>query len=170
MLNKSIRRTKEDAIGIQKIIEGDTRVEKSPSEALFYAYKDAAENIPDWNQVKKVKFKDEDIDEAYGNTISFSVDEDDFEVVVESLKTQLGIDRVRISYMTRLCILAARMRLEAGDEKKAAKPLSKSDEIDRMARLSKYMELLQKASNSMKPELDNINEQIEKLVDKLERR
>ena len=44
MLNKSIRPTKEDAIGIQKIIEGDIRVEKSPSEALFYTYKDAAEN------------------------------------------------------------------------------------------------------------------------------
>ncbi|MBR5943544.1 MAG: hypothetical protein IKZ94_01185 [Lachnospiraceae bacterium] len=169
MLNKSIRPTKEDAIGIQKIIDGDIRVEKSPSEALFYAYKDAAENTPDWNQVKKIKFKDEDIDDqAYGNTMSFSVDEKDFEIVVESLKNQLGIDRVRISYMTRLCILAARMRLEAGEEKKPVKTLSKNDEIDRMARLAKYMELLQKASKSMKPELDNINEQIEKLVDKLD--
>lgn len=43
-----------------------------------------------------------------------------------------------------------------------------SVDFDRMARLAKYMELLQKAGKSMKPELDNINEQIEKLVDKLD--
>lgn len=40
-------------------------------------------------------------------------------------------------------------------------------DIDRMARLAKYMELLQKAGASMRPELDSINEQIEILVKKL---
>lgn len=119
MLNKSIRPTKEDVIGIQKIIEGDMRVEKSPSEALFYAYKDAAENIPDWNTIKKLKFNDDnEVDEqAYGGTMSFTVDENDFEIVVESLKQQLNIEKVRISYMTRLCILAARTRLGSVEEK-----------------------------------------------------
>lgn len=114
MLNKSIRPTKEDVIGIQKIIEGDMRVEKSPSEALFYAYKDAAENIPDWNAIKKLRFNDDTdpvAEQKYGGTMSFTVDENDFEIVVESLKQQLNIEKVRISYMTRLCILAARTRL-----------------------------------------------------------
>ena len=46
MVTKSMRLTREDAIGIQKIIKEDIRVEKTPSEALFYAYKDAAETIP----------------------------------------------------------------------------------------------------------------------------
>lgn len=64
MLNKSIRPTKADIIGIQKIIENDMRVEKSPSEALFYAYKDAAEDIPDWNTIKKLKFNDDDDSEV----------------------------------------------------------------------------------------------------------
>lgn len=160
---KSIRATREDAIGIQKIIDGDCRVEKSQSEALYYAFKDAAEKTPDWNKVKVVKFKDEDIDpETYGNTISFSVDDTDFEKVVESLKSQLGIDRVRISYMTRLCILAARMRLDATEKEKPE--LNKNNEIDRMKRLSKYLELLQKADDSVKPDLDLINEAIEKLL------
>ena len=40
-------------------------------------------------------------------------------------------------------------------------------DINKMARLAKYMELLQKAGASMRPELDNINEQIEILVKKL---
>ena len=115
MLNKSIRPTKTDIIGIQKIIENDMRVEKSPSEALFYAYKDAAEDIPDWNTIKKLKFNDDDDsevdDQSCGGTMSFTVDEKDFNIVVESLKQQLGIEKVRISYMTRLCILAARKRL-----------------------------------------------------------
>ena len=114
MLNKSIRPTKADIIGIQKIIENDMRVEKSPSEALFFAYKDAAEDIPDWNTIKKLKFNDDDSevdDQSCGGTMSFTVDEKDFNIVVESLKQQLGIEKVRISYMTRLCILAARKRL-----------------------------------------------------------
>lgn len=115
MLNKSIRPTKTDIIGIQKIIENDMRVEKSPSEALFYAYKDAAEDIPDWNTIKKLKFNDDDDsegdDQSCGGTMSFTVDEKDFNIVVESLKQQLGIEKVRISYMTRLCILAARKDL-----------------------------------------------------------
>ena len=71
MVTKSMRLTREDAIGIQKIIKEDIRVEKTPSEALFYAYKDAAETIPDWNRIKKLRFDDEvEIDEqAYGGTI-----------------------------------------------------------------------------------------------------
>lgn len=40
-------------------------------------------------------------------------------------------------------------------------------EIDRMTRLAKYLELLQKAGASMKSDLDNINEQIEQLLKKL---
>jgi hypothetical protein len=120
---KSFRPTREDAIAIQKIMDGDPRIEK-PSEALYYAYKDAAEKIPDWPAIKKLKFDNEDNDievdeQAYGGTMSFTVDENDFETVVNSLKQQLRIERVRISYMTRLCILAAaRTRLGSVEEKK----------------------------------------------------
>ena len=158
MLNKSIRPTKEDAIGIQKIIEGDMRVEKSPSEALYYAFKDAADNIPDWNAIKKLSFNDEcDVDDAaYGGTMSFTVDEHDFEIVVESLKQQLNIEKVRISYMTRLCILAARMRLDNSRNEEKVIEIHNIDGVDLLCKVHEKAAALIKAGN------------IEKIVEFLE--
>lgn len=149
MVCKSIRLTREDAIGIQKIIKEDIRVEKTPSEALFYAYKDAAETIPDWNRIKKLRFDDEvEIDEqAYGGTISFSVDESDFEIVVASLKQQLNIEKVRISYMTRLCILAARTRLANLEKKEQVVEVQNVDGVELLRRVNEKAAMLIKSGN-----------------------
>lgn len=151
MLNKSIRPTKEDIIGIHKIIEGDMRVEKSQSEALFYAYKDAAENIPDWNAIKKLKFNDDSEvdDQTYGGTMSFMVDENDFEIVVESLKQQLNIEKVRISYMTRLCILAARTRLTPA-ENDAKVEIQNIDGVELLRRVNEKAARLIQSGNTEK--------------------
>ena len=149
MLSKSIRLTREDAVGIQKIIEEDARVEKSPSEALFYAYKDAAETIPDWNSIKKLRFDDEaEVDEqAYGGTISFSVDESDFETVVTSLKQQLNIEKVRISYMTRLCILAARTRAANVEKQEQVVEVQHVDGLELLRRVNEKAAILIKSGN-----------------------
>ena len=161
MLNKSIRPTKADIIGIQKIIENDMRVEKSPSEALFYAYKDAAEDIPDWNTIKKLKFKDDDDsevdDQSCGGTMSFTVDEKDFNIVVESLKQQLGIEKVRISYMTRLCILAARKRLVPAEREEKVVKVQNIDGVELLRRVNETAASLIQSGN------------IEKIVEFLER-
>lgn len=159
MLNKSIRPTKTDIIGIQKIIENDMRVEKSPSEALFYAYKDAAEDIPDWNTIKKLKFNDasEVDDQSCGGTMSFTVDEKDFNIVVESLKKQLGIEKVRISYMTRLCILAARKRLVPAEREEKVVKVQNIDGVELLRRVNETAASLIQSGN------------IEKIVDFLER-
>lgn len=160
MLNKSIRPTKADIIGIQKIIENDMRVEKSPSEALFYAYKDAAEDIPDWNTIKKLKFNDDDSevdDQSCGGTMSFTVDEKDFNIVVESLKQQLGIEKVRISYMTRLCILAARKRLVPAEREEKVVKVQNIDGVELLRRVNETAASLIQSGN------------IEKIVEFLER-
>lgn len=159
MLNKSIRPTKADIIGIQKIIENDMRVEKSPSEALFYAYKDAAEDIPDWNTIKKLKFSDDSEvdDQSCGGTMSFTVDEKDFNIVVESLKQQLGIEKVRISYMTRLCILAARKRLVPAEREEKVVKVQNIDGVELLRRVNETAASLIQSGN------------IEKIVDFLER-
>lgn len=152
MLNKSIRPTKEDVIGIQKIIAGDMRVEKSPSEALFYAYKDAAENIPDWNAIKKLRFNDDnEVDEqTYGGTMSFTVDENDFEIVVESLKQQLNIEKVRISYMTRLCILAARTRLVPAEKEAKVVEVQNIDGVELLRKVNEKAAKLIQSGNTEK--------------------
>lgn len=159
MLNKSIRPTKADIIGIQKIIENDMRVEKSPSEALFYAYKDAAEDIPDWNTIKKLKFNDDSEvdDQSCGGTMSFTVDEKDFNIVVESLKQQLGIEKVRISYMTRLCILAARKRLVPAEREEKVVKVQNIDGVELLRRVNEMAASLIQSGN------------IEKIVEFLER-
>lgn len=160
MLNKSIRPTKADIIGIQKIIENDMRVEKSPSEALFFAYKDAAEDIPDWNTIKKLKFNDDDSevdDQSCGGTMSFTVDERDFNIVVESLKQQLGIEKVRISYMTRLCILAARKRLVPAEREEKVVKVQNIDGVELLRRVNETAARLIQSGN------------IEKIVEFLER-
>lgn len=160
MLNKSIRPTKADIIGIQKIIENDMRVEKSPSEALFYAYKDAAEDIPDWNTIKKLKFNDDDSevdDQSCGGTMSFTVDEKDFNIVVESLKQQLGIEKVRISYMTRLCILAARKRLVPAEREEKVVKVQNIDGVELLRRVNETAASLIQSGN------------IEKIMEFLER-
>lgn len=158
MLNKSIRPTKADIIGIQKIIENDMRVEKSPSEALFYAYKDAAEDIPDWNTIKKLKFSDDSEvdDQSCGGTMSFTVDEKDFNIVVESLKQQLGIEKVRISYMTRLCILAARKRLVPAEREEKVVKVQNIDGVELLRRVNETAARLIQSGN------------IEKIVEFLE--
>ena len=161
MLNKSIRPTKTDINGIQKIIENDMRVEKSPSEALFYAYKDAAEDIPDWNTIKKLKFNDDDDsevdDQSCGGTMSFTVDEKDFNIVVESLKQQLGIEKVRISYMTRLCILAARKRLVPAEREEKVVKVQNIDGVELLRRVNETAASLIQSGN------------IEKIMEFLER-
>ena len=161
MLNKSIRPTKTDIIGIQKIIENDMRVEKSLSEALFYAYKDAAEDIPDWNTIKKLKFNDDDDsevdDQSCGGTMSFTVDEKDFNIVVESLKQQLGIEKVRISYMTRLCILAARKRLVPAEREEKVVKVQNIDGVELLRRVNETAASLIQSGN------------IEKIMEFLER-
>lgn len=161
MLNKSIRPTKADIIGIKKIIENDMRVEKSPSEALLYAYKDAAEDIPDWNTIKKLKFNDDDDsevdDQSCGGTMSFTVDEKDFNIVVESLKKQLGIEKVRISYMTRLCILAARKRLVPAEREEKVVKVQNIDGVELLRRVNETAASLIQSGN------------IEKIMEFLER-
>ena len=159
MLNKSIRPTKEDIIGIEEIIKNDMRVEKSPSEALFYAYKDAAEDIPDWNSIKNLRFNnDSEVDDqSCGGTMSFTVDEKDFNIVVESLKQQLGIEKVRISYMTRLCIPAARKRLVPAEREEKVVKVQNIDGVELLRRVNETAARLIQSGN------------IEKIVEFLER-
>lgn len=169
MLNKSFRKTREDAAGLQKLVKCDARVEKSQSEAMYYAFKDAAQNVPNWEEIKKLKFDDSDEELEFGNTMSFTVEEGDFNAVVKSLREQLGIDRVRISYMTRLVILAARAKLDGKitdkketEEKKAEFDVVVNDEPDnRFARMQAYMKLLTKSDAASLEKLAKIDEILE---------
>ena len=137
MLSKSFMVSQEDAVGLEMILADDVRVD-SYSAALYYSYKDAAQNHPNWNVVKKLHFRNIPYKKMkFGNVLSFVVDEDDYNAVVTSLKDQLKIDRIRISYMTRLVIMNARLRLGDCEDK------ALNDEKDnRFERIQSYVDLL----------------------------
>lgn len=124
MYNKTYRPTREDAIGINELIKSDARIEKGQSQALYYAFKDAADECKagkiKWAEIAKTVFPDDDkieIDDTeYSSARSFSVEEADWDEVVKSFREQLNIEKVRISYLTRLCIIAARVRLKETEQ------------------------------------------------------
>lgn len=89
--------------------------------------------------------------------MSFTVDEKDFNIVVESLKKQLGIEKVRISYMTRLCILAARKRLVPAEREEKVVKVQNIDGVELLRRVNETAASLIQSGN------------IEKIVDFLER-
>jgi len=168
MLNKSIRLTKEDAIGLQVIISHDPRVEKGQSEALYYVFKDAAKNIPDWSVVAKTKFDNDsnvEIEPDWVGTRTFYIEENDFNIVVESLKQQLYLTKVRISYMTRLCILAARMRFNTEEisEMNTNTPLVKVEKVrvDGVALIRKLAELLESETEKSQEKILKIKDIME---------
>lgn len=156
MLNKSIRLTKEDVIGLNEIITQDPRIEKGQSEALYYSFKDAATNIPNWLEVAKAKFEgDNDIvvnPEDISIIRTFNIEREDFDIVRNSINEQLKMSRPRISYMTRLCILAARVRLK---NKNGIDQLHKTvtdvkvTEINGVSLIRKITELLEEGATSL---------------------
>lgn len=153
MLSKSFRVSQEDAVGLEKILKYDVRVD-SYSAALYYAYKDAALNPPNWNVVKRLHFRNIPYKEMkFGSTLSFVVDEDDYNSVVSSLKEQLNIDKIRISLMTRLVILNARLRSGDSEDK-----TNNSKEDDKFLRIQSYVDLLGKNDEVSLRKLAKIDE------------
>ncbi len=163
MLSKSIRATKQDLSLIEKIIENDIRVNKSTSEAIYYAYSDISKDIPDWNDIK-FKRKINDSDNNAGGTISFKVDENDLNKVMNSIHEKLGMKNVTISFATRLCLELQNKRLK---EKKYESIVS--NEIysyeEKIVRVARYEKLLKIANDTMKGELEEINEKVKKLIE-----
>lgn len=115
LLNKSIRLSKEDALILQLLVQKDARIENA-SQAIGFAIVDAAKNTPaEWASVAGFKVREEielQSDYAVGSVKTFYIEDMDYKKVVESLKQQLGLVKVRNSYLVRLCIKAALMRLQ----------------------------------------------------------
>lgn len=153
MLNKSIRLSKEDVVGLNEIIDNDPRIEKGHSEALYYVFKDAADNLPpSWSEVAKVKFKaDRDIEIRPGDYSiirSFYIEQEDFNTVRDSINRELNLSRPRISFMTRLCILYARIRLRKQgiiQDKKNHVEIEKVN-VDGVSLIRKVAELIESSS------------------------
>jgi len=119
MANKAYRPTKEDAAGLNLLIEMDERVKKGQSQALYYAFKDTAKDIKDgtfdWKEVSRCRFFDDKLDGIskcdYAITKSFTVDDCDWDVVVNSYMEYFCVEKVSNVKLARLMVYAARMRM-----------------------------------------------------------
>lgn len=141
-VNKTVRFTKEDYIGIKDIMAKDPKCD-NPSKAMYYGFKDAKENGFNIKRAANYKVKsdkDVEIDPAdYSSAKSFSAEEEDWDFALDEYRTQLKVERVRISSLARLIISNYRMRLNNG-EISETEVIVKTKTID-------GVDLLQKVNN-----------------------
>lgn len=143
MVNKTVRFTKQDYIGIADIMLMDPKCD-TPSRTMYYAYKDARENGFDLKQAAKYNVKsdkDVEVDPAeYSSAKSFSVEEVDWNFALDACRRQLKVERVRISYLSRLVISNYRKRLH--EENPESEP-----EVKVKAKTIDGVDLLQRVNN-----------------------
>ena len=120
MYNKSYRANRNDAIGLTELVLTDPRSERKQIIALKYAFADAYEQAKknpdghlDWDSISKLTFENKiEIDKnVYATPNAFTVDEEAWDYLVEDIKSVLGIQKVRISFLVRLIILFERKKL-----------------------------------------------------------
>lgn len=114
MATKSINLKHDDAVGLADIVEKDPRV-GGPSEALRYCFEDAARENPDWQKVideaKTLNYDVQIPESDIGVTRTFIVEDDVYSTVFSSVTKQLNMKKPQVSFLTRLCIYAARVKL-----------------------------------------------------------
>ncbi|MCR5337538.1 MAG: hypothetical protein K6E75_03175 [Lachnospiraceae bacterium] len=154
-VNKSIQFTKNDWIGIKDIKSMNPLCENHSS-VMNQGFHDARTNGIDFKEVTKYNFKSDseiEVDPSeYASAKSFLVDEEDFTFVVEEFKRQLGVERVRISYLARLVIANYRMRLtkETGNEKTVKVKAKTLDGVDLLVKVTNRAAELIKAGDLQK--------------------
>lgn len=142
MMTKSIRLTNSDSLFLADIVLKDQRIERGPSEAIRLCFEDAAKNIPSWKEVgekaKKFKKNDAENTESTFETRTFKVEEKVFKMVRDSINNQLGLSKPRISFITRLCIYNAWLKLHKGvdDEEPINIEVKNVDAVDLFIRVS----------------------------------
>lgn len=121
LVNKTFRPTPEDIVLLKEIMSLDPRCENT-SKVLYFAFLEAHSKGIVFKEAAKFKLKSNapiEIDPSESSSArSFSVEEEDWEYVVNEFKTQLDLEKVRISYLARLLIAFYRMRLGELDSPK----------------------------------------------------
>ena len=140
MLNKSIKLSEKDRICLGDIIKRDHRMLKGPSEALRVIVEEAAENVPDWREVQR---RADELgypkELMIGTDIgTFKIDEEAFLTVFGTIKQQLRLTKPRTSFVIRMCLLHARLKLQS--DKKIG--LDESALLDNFRKLSLEEQLL----------------------------
>jgi len=114
MISKSLRLTIQDKINLDYIVKNWPGGVKGRAEAMKIAFEVAASAPPCWRMILQATEKcPQDLSEgAVDYVLSFWVNQQDFQVVLESVNSQLNTSRPRFSYLARLCIANLKTKLK----------------------------------------------------------
>jgi len=114
-ITKTMRQNKEVAAGKREILELNPRLEKE-SDVFSYAYNQMAMDIlnkiqVDFDEIALLDYHDRTVDIEFADTVSVSIDERDYKVVLEHFSERPNVHRVQFAYLTRLVLLYTRKKL-----------------------------------------------------------
>ena len=116
ILNNTFRPTKEDSVILQKIHFLEPKTAESSGAAYRYAFNNACNknfSFREAAQYRRRNMGSIDVNPVeYGSSTSYSIKESVWKEVVEKCKSQLNLEKVRISYLTRLVLKGYLMELE----------------------------------------------------------
>ena len=157
----TVRFTATDWSRIRRIMELDPKSE-NPSKAIYYAFQNAALNEIEFNQAAKYKSNTDNIGydpSEYSSAKSFTVDVQDWTTVVGKFKNSFNLEKVRISYLTRLVLASYLMKLNNDTISEKVKPTTidalelllkvnnKAAELIKTGQLNKIFEFLDTEPN-----------------------
>ncbi len=116
ILNNTFRPTKEDSVILQKIHFLEPKTAESSGAAYRYAFNNACNKNFSFREAAQYRPRNMgsiDVNPVeYGSSTSYSIKESVWKEVVEKCKSQLNLEKVRISYLTRLVLKGYLMELE----------------------------------------------------------
>lgn len=172
MLNRTVRQNIEMAAGTAEILELNPRLIKE-SEVFSYSYHQVATDILsseyfDWDKISMLDFGDRNSSIEFSETRAVSVEDEDFKIVCENFQSRPGVNRVQFAYLTRLVLLYTRKKLrDIKEQEKEKQPerITESEDLSRMTRLEKYIQLLQKNDENSINKIKKIDKILGGLID-----
>lgn len=149
-VNKTVRFTREDAIAIKEIMKKDPKCD-NPSKAMYFGFKDAHENGFNIKMAANYSVKsDRNVKispSEYSSPKSFSVEEVDWDFVLKEYRTQLHVERVRITSMARIIIKNYRMRLNNEETPEQEVKVKTIDGVELLQKVNNHAAELIKAGD-----------------------
>lgn len=167
MINKTMRQNIEVAMGVVEIMELNPRITKE-SEVFPYAYHQVATDIinsresVNWDEILLIDFQDRKSNISFSETRGITVDEEDYQVVLEHYSKRPGVKRVQFAYLTRLVLLYTRKKLR---ELKGKEVYEESEivieRINGISLIRKFLELFEDETKEAKIKILEIQKILE---------
>ena len=164
MINKTMRQNIEVAMGVAEIMELNPRITKE-SEVFPYAYNQVATDIKtnsesvNWDDILLLDFQDRKSNVEFSETRSITIDEEAYQIVLESYCQRPKIRRVQFAYLTRLVLLYTRKKLrDVKGLEIQAEPEIIVEKINGIPLIRQFLDLIENESKTAQKKLLKIKE------------